>query len=164
MNLEQWVLLEQRLRLAPSVDALQLILVNGLRQVIPYTQAVLFECKQRNDYAVRGISHISEINPQSPVVQWINHSLAPWLSEKFQEPSLFSLQAEQLPEDKCITVASHGLYLPLHSPYLGVWGLVLWFTALPDSSLVNASSLITQASIHAWERLILLKKRQLLIT
>ena len=159
MNLEQWVTLEQRIRQAQSIKALQLLVVNSLQQVIPYTQSALIERIDAERFSVCMLSHISDVNTQSPIVRWMEHALAPWLWAQKKAPSFFLLNEVPGGNETDTAHSPYGLFIPLTSPAVGDYGLVLWFHEEQDPSLAHAATLIAEALVHAWERLIALKKK-----
>lgn len=158
MNLEQWVTFEKRIRQAQSIDALQLLIVNSLQQVLPYSQSILIERTAPQQFSVRLLSHITVVNTQSPLVRWMEQTLAPWLWTKNKSPSLFLLSEIPKSNETETLHTPYGLYVQLTSPLIGDYALVLWFYEAQAPSLAQTSTLFAEAIIHAWERLITLKK------
>lgn len=173
MNLNQWIIFEERLRKSSDIQTLQLVIVNLLQQVVPYFQAVIFE-KKITGYSTTSISNISEINSHSPTIQWLNNKLYKILDES-DKPIIFDLNTFGLEIDSYYTTSNYGLYIPVKSLIIGHYGLILWFKTPVEPELLNVSSLINSTIVHSWEKLALqnksndkiskhLNKRNVLIT
>ncbi len=158
MNLGQWILFEERLRQAPDLKTLQMIVVNLLSEALPYSQAILFE-HSHLQYKTRAASNISEINEYSAIIHWLNTQFYPALSAQYSKPTIFELSSLDINIDPYYESMSHGLYLPLHSKSIGEWGLVLWFKEVPAQEFLDFSPVVVSAISYSWEKLTLKKHK-----
>ncbi|GEM_PF-6678357 len=154
MKLGMWVLFEERLRQTKDVDTLQLLIVNMLQKVFPYTQAVLFH-NHLGSYKTTAASDISQINEHSPTIHWLNENVYPWLVSKYETPTYFDLTELNQPIDEYYHKTIHGLYIPLQSPQIGERGVVFWMKEKSEDDLLNFSSVIANTIVYCWEKIIL---------
>ena len=158
MNLNQWILFEERLRQASDIETFQMIIVNLLQQVFPYTQAILFE--KNVHYKTQVASNISEINEYSPTIQWLNQQLYPYLDKNYQKPTAFNTTELGIEIAPYYQTTQHGIFLPLHSAIIGKWGAVFWLKEPASKDLLNFMPILASSIIHTWEKLILQSRKR----
>lgn len=153
MNFGQWLLLEERLRQSPDIEAMQLTLVNLLHQVFPHKQAILFK-KSSIGFSTKLASHITEVDEQSKSIIWLNTKLYPWLTKESNKPSYIANNEINIAIDDHYKSYAGLVYIPINSPKIGNWGIICWITKDPSKELLEFLPIIKSTIIHAWEKLI----------
>lgn len=76
LNLTYFILFEERLRQAKSLQELQYIIVNMMNHTIPYLQAILIN-QIGNKFIIKNISNVSDIDKNSAAINWLSQDFMP---------------------------------------------------------------------------------------
>lgn len=148
---------EQEARRAETQQNLSYVFVNDTRNVLPSQQVVFWTFSELGKARVVRASHVSEIDPNAPMVRWLDR-LAEWCSAQewrtkvhpFTQADVSSGVAEEWGE----TTAAYVLHIPLSGPRGGMFGGLLLMSDKPwvEGHLALAG-LLADTYGHAWQAL-----------
>ncbi|MCG8325718.1 MAG: hypothetical protein MI673_09385 [Thiotrichales bacterium] len=91
--------LEGMARSAESLKALEFLIVNDTRKLVPYGNAFLFSVSGNNKYRIETASSIAVIDKDAPSVRWLQRLLS-GLSGTHPLESMQQLDAKSCPEQQ----------------------------------------------------------------
>lgn len=153
MNLSQFLVFEERLRQAPDLTTLQMVIVNLMQTVFPYYQAILFQITPLKPKVVLA-SNVSQIDEHAQSVVWLNTVFIPWVIKNQVKPGFIPLEDFPLEVNNNYQSLAGALYLPIYLSGKVQWGLIFWLDSKPTEEYFNALPLVSSAINHAWEKLV----------
>lgn len=158
---------EQEARRAETQQNLSYVFVNDTRGVLPAQQVVFWAHNDLGRARVVRASHVSEVDPNSPMVRWMDR-LAAWCAEQSWRTEAHAFTradvSAELGEEWGETVAAYVLHVPLAGPRSGAFGGLLLFSDKPwvEGHLALAG-LLADTYGHAWQALATPERRRAMV-
>lgn len=158
---------EQEARRAESQQNLSFIFVNDTRTVLPAQQVIFWTFNDFGRPRVERASHVSEIDPNAPVIRWFDR-LAAWCNDQpwHNEQHLFTRAdvPEEIAREWGETLPAYMLHMPLAGTRAGQFGGLLVASDRPWSEAhLTLALLLADAFGHAWQALVRPERRRIMI-
>lgn len=148
---------EQEARRAETQQNLSYVFVNDTRNVLPSQQVIFWTFNELGRPRVLRASHVSEIDPNAPMVRWLDR-LASWSAEQEWRASVHPFTQADVPPvisaEWGETIPSYVLHVPLSGLRSGMFGGLLLMSDKPwvEGHLALAG-LLADTYGHAWQAL-----------
>jgi len=125
MNALQWLILEKRLIEAKNSEEYPFIFLSILHKLLQCHAAVTYK-KTLNTFIVKDAMHVSEVDRQSPVIEWIEKDLLPSLSNE--------VDVSDVSPPPSLSSSNIVLHLPITIKDQLEWGVVCFLNKPPSGS------------------------------
>lgn len=155
---------EKEARRAETQQNLSYVFVNDTRGVLPSQQVVFWAHNDLGRPRVVRASHVSEIDPNAPMVRWLD-DLASWCASQEWRADVHLFTRADVPGQISIdwgeTTPAYVLHMPLSGPRTGMFGGLLLMSDKPwvEGHLALAG-LLADTYGHAWQALAVPERRK----
>lgn len=125
MNVLQWLVLEKRLLNAQSTDEFPYIFLSILQKLLQCQISLSYK-KRLNSHVVMDVSYVSEVDRQSPIIEWVEKQVLPSLKAEVEVTSITA------PEN--MISSDHLLHLPISSNGELIWGVICFIDKVPSAN------------------------------
>lgn len=123
MNALQWLILEQRLIEAKNSDEYPFIFLSILQKLLKCNIGISYK-KTLKGYIITDAMHVSEIDRQSPTIEWMEKDLLPQLSNE--------AEVKTIDPPESINFGHQIIHLPISNNGNFEWGVICFINQQPS--------------------------------